>query len=368
MDGNKHTNHNDNDIIIRDQDGTYKILREGKFVPLDDAAAGHAMSSEGPKRAPAPAGVSEAKPVVPAPAKPVAPAPSKPAMPAVPASVPAVKPPVDAMPSTPPVRGMSDQDLLAKADAFIAKSGVNFASGEIRSRVAKALVAHIKQVRKPFETRQNLAKSVAEGGAGLAETDINAIMSAAGEQNGGSNGAVKPVMKPENPIVKPTNTPMVAIGKEISSPARVALDRVSADAPYFNVTKEQGKQAFSLPSASAPRPALSDVQRPTRATSGPIDELAYDLVTWRRLAPNPMDRIKKTEAQLDLLEQDGYVQRLRGIQAWRSSDVVKAYLLAEKQSLESSQALPDMLKQPSANQLTWEEWQAVEELNERLVA
>ncbi len=357
----------DNDIIIRDQDGTYKILREGKFVPLDDAQ---------PIPAAAPKAVA---PVAPAPVRPVAPAAPTPrpvaAAPVAPKPVVAPAPtpkPIDPkanqpLPSTPPVRGLADEALLGQANTIIGKSGLMFASGEIRNRVAKSLVAHLKQVRKPFETRQNLMKAVGDGGAGLTEPETNAIMNAAGAPGEAPPATVRPVTRPENPMVKPMPSNGVAIGKEISTPARLALDKMAAaDAPYFQVTPQQAKQAFSLPSVSAPRPAMSDVQKPSRAIGGPVDELGYDLMTWRRLAANPQDRIKKIEAQLDLLEQDGYPQRLRGLMSWRSSDVTKLYLAAAKQSLEENKPLQQLLGEGGNNQLSFQEWQAVAELNDRL--
>lgn len=362
-DVNKQTK-NDNDIIIRDQDGTYKILREGKFVPLDDAKSASTVASTsdtGPKRAP------DAMPKPPAP-KPVTAWPSSSEVMAS-KPTPATAPKSPAMPIQPPVRGMADQELMSQADTFITKSGVTFASGEIRSRVAKALVAHIKQVRKPFETRESLLKPIADGGAGLSAQEVENIMKAAGDTSATApKPSVQPVTRPQNPIVKPTPSGKVPVGKEIGAPASVALNTmVAGDAPYFKVTPEQAKQAFSLPSVSAPRPAMADVQKPMRAIGGPVDELAYDLVTWRRMAPNPQDRIKKTEAQLDLLEQDGYTQRLRGILSWRSSDVMRLYLLAAKQSLEDGKPLPQMLSVGGSGQLSWDEWQAVAELNERLM-
>ena len=350
----------DNDIIIRDQDGTYKILREGRFVPLDDS-----QPVPAPARAAVPVATPVAKPapVAPPVVKPTpAPAPVKPAV--KPASAPA---PSQPLPNTPPVRGLADQELLSQADSIIGKSGLTFASGEIRNRVAKALVAHLKQVRKPFETRQNLMKPVADGGAGLTQNEVDSIMSAAGEAPAPNTGGVRPVTRPQNPMVKPMPSNGVAIGKEISAPAKLALDRaVSADAPYFQVTPEQARQAFSMPSVSAPRPAMADVQKPSRPIGGPVDELAYDLITWRRLATQPQDRIKKIESQLDLLEQDGYTQRLRGLTAWRSSDVVKLYLQSAKQSLEDGKPLQEMLGSGSSNQLSFEEWRAVADLNDRL--
>lgn len=383
-DVNQHTNHNDNDIIIRDQDGTYKILREGKFVPLDEAKA--PSGDTGPKRAPdakpvvvpKPAPAPAPAPVVPPPLAvkpaatpapaPIAPKPAPVAVPLPPKPQPTAKP-SEPISSQPPVRGMADQELLAQADAIINKSGVTFASGEVRGRVAKALVAHIKQVRKPFETRESLMKPIKDGGAGLTEGEANTIMDAAGAPKEAAPSGVKPVTKPENPVVKPVTSTMAPIGKEVSMPAKVAIDTYAAvDAPYFKVSPQEAKQAFSMPSVSAPRASLADVQKPSRSLGGPVEELAYDITTWRRLAPNPADRIKKIESQLDLLEQDGFTQRLRGIQSWRSSDVVKVYLAAAKQSLEEGKPLKEILGSGSPTLLSWEEWQAVAELDDRLIA
>lgn len=376
---NKH-NHDSNDIIIRDQDGSFKILREGKFVPLDEAKDAPKAGDVGPKRAP------DAKPAAPVPPKPQPQRASRPdfnarnSVPAVskPSTTPVSPAPVKPTMPTPapakqeapnPVRGLADQELLSKADGVIDKSGMTFASGEIRSRVAKALVAHFKQIRKPFETRQSLMKDIRDGGAGMTEQEVDALMKAAGVSPESVANSVKPITKPQNPIVKPVTSTMAPVGKEIGMPAKVAIDKLAAaDAPYFPISPKESKQAFSLPSAAAPRPAVSDVQKFNRPIGGPVDELAYDLTTWRRLAANPADRIKKIESTLDLLEQDGYPQRLRGIQAWRSSDVVKAYLLAAKQSLEDGRPLQEILGSGGATQLSWDEWQAVAELDERLTA
>ena len=156
--------HEKGDIIIKDHDGTFKILRDGKFVPLDEVEeAAHIAEHEkdhGPKRA-----IEDKE-----------------------KSAPQFQPkPKEEKPTPKPeqkkdegVRGLADKDLSMKAEEIIKKSGLTFASGEARNRVNNALVAHLKGVRKPFETKQNLMKSPAEGGAGLDPDEAERLMSAAG--------------------------------------------------------------------------------------------------------------------------------------------------------------------------------------------
>ncbi len=357
--------HNDSDIIIKDQDGTYKILRDGKFVPLDQGeATAHGLSNEGPKRAP------DAVKPAPQPVRPAAPQPIAPQQP-----VSAAKPIPVAPKSSKPmpsaggeVRGFADQDLQKKAEEMVGKSGVTFASGEIRGRVVKALIAHIKGIRKPFETKGNLVKPVQEGGAGLSESEASRILSAAGAPTSSvaTPSGVSPITRPENPVAKPVHQP---VGKEISAPARVAFNQLAAgaDAPYFPLNNAAKPMTKPLQPVVSARPAVSDIARPARAIGGPVDELAYDLSTWRRLAPNPLDRVKKIETHLDLLEQDGFGERLKGVAAWRNSQVVSLYLSSGKKSLEENHPLAALLAEGGPDRLSVQEWQAVNTLNSRLL-
>jgi hypothetical protein len=339
--------HNDNDIIIKDQDGSYKILRDGKFVPLDQGEAkAHGLdASSGPKRAP-----DAVKPTTPVAPKTAAPVQSEQKRP----------------PASGEVRGFADQDLQKQAELYLGKSGVTFASGEIRGRAIKALIPHLKGIRKPYETKANLVKSVQEGGVGLSESEADRLLSAAGVMISTPKSAVKPVSRPANPVAKPMRQ---AVGKEISAPARVAFNQLSAgeDTPYFPLKPTSSVIPTSKPAVTA-RPAVSDIVRPSRAVGGPVDELGYDLTTWRRLGTNPVDRIKKIESQLDLLEQDGYAQRLKGIASWRHSEVVSLYLSSGKKSLEEGQPLQQLLGEGNANMLSMQEWLAVNTLDSRLMS
>ncbi|MBI4121803.1 MAG: hypothetical protein HY461_00570 [Parcubacteria group bacterium] len=353
---------NENDIIIKDQDGTYKVLRDGKFVPLEGAPT---QASAAPA-APLPTSMPPVKPATPLSFKPLTtPQPIKPAT--APIQPPKLTP--TAPQAGGELRGFADAELQKQAESFVGKSGVTFASGEVRSRTIKAVIAHIKGVRKPFDTRETLTRSVQAGGAGLADDEARRVLTAAGVQTMAGDEGVQPIAKPQNPVSKP----MRPIGGEIITPARISKPMlgVSPEQPYFPLTPTSQAAPFAQVTKPAPvlpvRPAVSDIARPLRSVGGPVDELGYDLVTWRRLAPNPLDRVKKIETQLDVLEQDGYAVRLQGVNAWRNSEVVTLYLAAGRKALEDSQSLAELLGQGGTDRLSFQEWQAVNEVNARLL-
>lgn len=339
--------HDDNDIIIKDRDGTYKILREGKFVPLEEAEAAElaAKHEHGPKRAPA----DKHK-------KPPRFEPEKKEQPIKPEPEPKEKRKEGALRQS--MEGMADKDLNEQAQDIINKSGVTFASGEIRGRVAKALIAHLKGIRKPFETLEALSKAMDAGGAALHPAEAEKILAVAG---GGEPEPLRPEVD-ISPTKKPEQlmpSPSAPVGGEVSRPK-------SPKAPARPAIME--KPPAPVSGAKAPEPSVADVKKPTRPMAGLATELAYSLADWRRLANNPQDRIKKIENQLGVLEQDGFPQMLKGLEAWRSSDVYRKYLKAGETSLENARPLSEILGQGGPEQLSFEEWQSVAELNERIRA
>ena len=309
--------HDKNDIIIKDKDGSYKILKDGKFIPLNQVEAEAHLAEH----------AKEEKQAIPA----------KQAKPAQ----------------------LSPKD---KAEAIVKKSGVTFASGEMKNRVVNALVSHIKGVRKPFETKQSLMRSPAEGGAGLEEDEANRLMTAAGSgkaENMRPPINVEQTRQPQNEVVKPM--PKRPVGGEIHPP-----QPIQAQIPPMAVAEVKKPPMAPSTPAAAPKPELADIKKPMAPVVGLAGELAYSLADWRRVAVNPQDRIKKIENQIGVLEEDSYPQRLKGMAAWFGSEVVKLYLEAGQKSLEEGKPLMETLGQGDANGLSWDEWEAIAELDNRI--
>ncbi len=323
--------HSKNDIIIKDQDGSFKILQNGHFVPLDEAdAKEHGLDKK------------EENNVSSQPAK------------SMPLSHTSVKTEV----SSHDIKGFGDEGLQQQAQDIVKKSGVTFASGEAQQRVYKVLVSHLKGVRKPYETKQSLMKESSNGGAGLREEEVGKILTAAGVQLPSAPKAMPVVTelpKDSMPSVK-QKISTLPVGKDLSAPANFPNEIKAKEVPLKP----------TLPPVQLQKPQIMDVQKPQMPTVGLAGELSYSLADWRRVGVNPQDRVKKIENQLGVLEEDNFPMRLRGLSAWRNSEVMKLYLEAGKQSLEKGQALEELLGQGSGEQLTWEEWQAIADLNQRI--
>lgn len=333
-------NHSDDDIIIRDKDGTFKILVDGKFVPLTEAEQkAHQKEHGGPKRAPE----FKEKP------KPV------------------FKPQVKAEDNSQflhqkeEVAGFRDKMLEQKARDVIKKSGVTFASSELVDRATKALIPQLKGVRKSFQTKQNLEKPVAQGGAGLDPQDAERIMMSIDGKPADHKPAidVQKTKKPES-MLKPMPAPMA---HDVKPPEKIA----AAIIPQQKAKDEEKKEPTKP--VQAPEPALRDIKRNMpKAAIGPIQELAYSLADWRRLGENPKDRIKKIMSQLDVLEQDSYADRLSGIQAWHDSEVVDLYEKSGLESLEKGTPVEELLGSGGPAQLSFLEWKAIAQLDQDIRA
>jgi hypothetical protein len=309
---NLNHNHSDDDIIIKDQDGSYKILKDGKFVNLDDAEQkAHGVDKE-------------AKPVVPESPK-------------------------------------APEDLnLQKATEAIKKSGITFPSTELKNRTEKILISHYKEVRKPFEVKETLMKSPDQGGVGLEASDVKKLM---GDIALDDPSKKRPVID-ESLSIKPKSfavKPMVdaKVGAELAPPAKLDLKK-DLEIPTTP------KPSQPLRPTTVPKPAVSDVHKPNMPTVGLAGELNYSLTDWRRLNPNPKDRIKKIENQLGVLEQESYPERIRGLQAWRNSQVMGLYVKAGTDSLDTGKAIKDILGDGSGTGLSFLEWEAVAQLNKRI--
>lgn len=305
--------HNKNDIIIKDQDGTYKMLVDGKFVPLDDVEAlAHAKADEAKaKNQPSPFTMEQKSEI---------------------------------------------STDTRRAEEIVKKSGVSFASRELRERAVKALETHLKGVRKPFETKELLMKSPAEGGIGLDDSDVKKIMDAAGIQQ---TQEIKPVSSPPLPPSKPI-MPAMPVGQEVHQPSQmqVKMPEMPPEPKNASVTP--------MTPTKAPVASVVDVSKPSRPTVGLAAELAYSLADWRRLAPNPKDRIKKIENQIGVLEEESFSHKVKGLNAWRQSDIMKMYVDAGSKSLETGKALRDLLGDGGPDSLSLDEWEAVADLNTRL--
>ena len=103
---------------------------------------------------------------------------------------------------------------------------------------------------------------------------------------------------------------------------------------------------------------------------GPIDELKYmDLISFRRLDQDLVKIVEKIKEKINLLEEEDYAKRLKGIKAWRTSPVNKLYLEMGQASIGESKPIDIIIeerKAASKEYLNSKEFEAVTDLNRDL--
>ena len=120
---------------------------------------------------------------------------------------------------------------------------------------------------------------------------------------------------------------------------RVDQDRVkqavAAASPQLRVARFS-KQ--SVPSEISRRPKMEDIRSAPRL-SGPVEEVAaLTLTEFRRLSKDAKQAVTKILDKVDLLEQQGYEQKIAAIKAWRGSPLNRQYLQLTREGLPTGEA------------------------------
>lgn len=113
----------------------------------------------------------------------------------------------------------------------------------------------------------------------------------------------------------------------------------------------------------APTPTMKDIVPPAQAVAGggvptpgpvdarrsrlvsPIDELRLmTMADFERLGSSPENRIDKVREKIDLLEDQSYGDRVKGVQAWHNSEVNQLYITLGTEALLRQVPLNEMIK------------------------
>ncbi len=312
---------------------------------------------------------------------------SKPVVPAAPIAAvsPVVTKPRDSsQPITPPSprptgssgrapfgRGGDVGDLVALA---------NLKDPEQKKRLERIIDSRLHDIRDAYATRAEIEKPVTAGGVGISGRPLADLMEKieAAAEGLVAESAAKVVLDKAEHVQKniaKMNPDLSARAKEeqllarryaeLTGKAPTVPVGASAMRSSLGISAEQSiaqaakrvdaqkvKQAIasSLPQpprtqASHPggppragggisaRPPMQDVQ-PVRRLSGPLDELrALSLADFRRLSKNPKEAAGKITDKVDLLEGQGYDQRVAAIKAWRASPLNRWYVAATNEAL-----------------------------------
>lgn len=114
---------------------------------------------------------------------------------------------------------------------------------------------------------------------------------------------------------------------------------------------------------------IMDVKRGNKLY-GPVEELAgLNLENFRRLGKSPSDRTSKIMAKINLLTHDSLVRRSAGIKAWKQSNLYKVYLAIGQASMEHNldvKNIIDEYQNQGKDIISIEEFEAITDLNKQL--
>ncbi len=389
----------DERILVRDATGAFRELKAGQFT------------------AP-PSGASPPQPV--APSRPVSAPTRTPVAPAPPTGVPVARRasfffhPEDeeeAKHFGASIAGEPQVMLHSRQAAkdIIGALGLSFADEVLEKRFFAMCAARLKDVRDGLETEEQLTRSPKIGGLGLPADQAHRVverLEAARttiESTGRPNAvptrpvsvvprsapsrspavvAAKPVPA-VTPAPPPVSKPVVPVVPVVPPPASAPLTQPSVPPPAppkivapvpLRPKPIPPPKSFNVPTVNRPIaparvPDVVDIKQPAR-TMGPVDELgSLTLIDFRRLGANLRQREEKLIEKVKLLEEQSFVQKYRGLEAWKRSPVWQLYSSIGSEGLASGKSVDSIIAERTGRggeTLTLEEFNMMTDLNRRM--
>jgi hypothetical protein len=276
-----------------------------------------------------------------------------------------------------------------------------FSNSAIQKRCIEIVTAHVRGVRDGFQTRALIERSVDAGGLGVSGRllsemveQIERVVDAAQEermkevrkkkQEARSRkqeiGSKKQelIEKEERVMAKRFVQATGNVPNERVAPVAPPLSRASAAvSAHVQLQQQEARidiqkvrtavaQTVKQSPASIPtqRPRVQDVQFVHRL-AGPIEELErMSLTEFRRLSSSPIQAIEHMKDMINLLDDQGYHERVAGVQALRRSPLLQVYSSITSQALLSGVAIDAVLSnQKGKNTMTKIEYDALMKLN-----
>ncbi|MEW6610179.1 MAG: hypothetical protein AB1352_00920 [Patescibacteria group bacterium] len=405
-----------NELVVRDADGRFKVLKNGKLEDWDASRASHndRVKHIGLERAPLPVGAPVKSPTTP-PAR---------------ADVPArASPPVAARQALKPVaryyvdvgdeeeidgyRQAGDKERIEKIHELVNKKADEIlktanlpVDPEIRPRLVRVIVSRLRDVRDLMETKEVLMRPRELGGVNMDNAAAQTLLQFIEERRGAFEDEVRGVkvtpVKPEEEAPAPLRVPQKegggpAIARVAAAPAKpfeVPSLVVKEPRPFVHPSykpearsqkpeaiTEVARQAVTPPVKVSPpvappkapaaelRSTVTDV-RTFRRVMGPIDELkTMTIEDFRRLgATAPMMAAKVVE-KIELLADESLLKRNEGVLAWKSSPLHQLYLVVGAESLEKGMDVAHVIEEHVKKKhpvFTKDEFDAIADINRKL--
>lgn len=392
------------DIVIEDASGKLHVMSGGAVVALAPSAASAAAATP----APAPAPTTPVPLATPTPAPtpaPIAPpiVQAMPAPPRIPQVLVTPPPPVSPVtaPQPPvtstgrpaaPALGHPDDDAEIRAaqehinqapttsdaervertlDQFISQHQLLFPEPIMEKRFRMIMKAFIKGIRTAGDTTELLTRATKIGGMAYAPDLAHTLVEAA-TSVGQSYRDATPLPATPPPPPPSMAAPMPARPKVPNappSPAMPPIRPVPAAVAAPLPTPLYRPKPSPIIRRPDDRPAMSDIQVPSKMT-GPVDELrTLTLMDFRRLGADTKQAVAHVIEKIDLLGEESFAKRAEGTNAWRQSPLYKLYLEMGVESMERGEPIGIVISRRSTSNrpyLSEHEFTAVADLNQNL--
>jgi hypothetical protein len=274
---------------------------------------------------------------------------------------------------------------------------IKITSPEDLVRLSKIVASRLRDIRSLVNTKDSLMKKTESGGLSVTPEVVDKIIKIIEKEK------MKWREKPEEYIKTETNEQHTADNLRQTAYNRQSVEeklpkwKENLDANSEEIGNPQLEHIIAAIKAGS-RPPVGEVEKseikkqkpeteqtPTvdnredfsyqsylmkekrdRRVMGPVEELLnIDLKEFRALGRSPKEAVNKIYEKIIALAHDSLEERAKGIVAWKSSPLYQQYVGVGEEGLIKSLPIEGILKNRPGG-LTWDEFQAIGDLNEQL--
>lgn len=382
------------EIVVRDKDGSFKVLIGGKLKKLDGEEVRPAevklKQAEPPSELFKKEGIVPEEPLT----ERLAPPPPAPWHKTEGAAFyfhPEDEEEVQKLVSHKGLAGF--RDVSKEVDKIMQTSKLSIVDAVRLKRVRNILESYLKHVRDKADSHEILVRDESEGGAGLDENSSDDLLVIAesvllrldsGEEVTAPESELDKLIKQSDDIYDFSKVTPKPTAVETTH-SDVLAEEIAVRRPELTKQPQLSEPEIEIPPAPTPpltrakviRPSLSDSARPRMADvipsvklRGPIAELKYmSLTELRRLGASSLDNIANIKNKIEALEDESFAKKVEGIKAWRQSPLYMLYVDIGRASMEQGKAISQIITARQGvgeETLTLQEFEKISDLNQEL--
>lgn len=265
------------------------------------------------------------------------------------------------------------ETLDKKAEEIIRRSGLRSENEEMERRFKNIILAQLKGIRKPIETKEVLMRAKEMGGTGMREeeaekiTRINMRIFANEFANINKENKLNEESEKKKEEIKKLKNLEVEEQKDEKVSLKDVTPALRSEESYLRVGA-----TYPKPLVEKAGPKIEDIKVPRRPAKliGPIEEIrGLRIEDWRKLADIPKQRANKIKEKIEILGKESLERKVQAIKAWKENEITQLYLEIGKESMEQRKSVAEVIierSQMGKPTLNMEEFEVIADLNQSL--